>query len=78
MLDLLTVDVAPAGEGFSVVNLLLLVLVVAIGWPVYQRIRKTLSRRRHERWEREGLIEEDGFTRDNDPDLRRENEARPD
>lgn len=77
MLDLLTVDPAPAGEGFSVVNLLLLLLVVAVGWPVYQRIRTTLSKRRRERWEREGLVEEDGFTRDTDPDLRRGNETRP-
>jgi hypothetical protein len=72
VLTLLTADPAPAGEGFSVTNLLLLVLVVAVAWPAYQWLRRTLSRRRRERWEREGLVEEDGFTRDTDPDLRRD------
>ena len=72
MLTLLTDDPAPAGEGFSVTNLLLLVLVVAVAWPAYQWLRRTLSRRRRERWEREGLVEEDGFTAETDPDLRRD------
>jgi len=72
VLDLLIVDPTPAGVGFSVLNLLLLLAVVAIGWPVYQRVRKVLSTRRRERWQREGLIEEDGFTPESDPDLRRE------
>jgi hypothetical protein len=71
VLTLLTADPAPAGEGFSVTNLLLLLLVVAVAWPAYQWLRRTLSRRRRERWEREGLVEEDGFTPDTDPDLRR-------
>jgi len=78
MLALLTVDAAPAGEGFSVVNLLLLIIVVAVGWPLYQRLRAFLSKRRRERWAREGLVEEDRFNRDTDPDLRRENETKPD
>ena len=48
-----------------------------MAWPAYQWLRRTLSRRRRERWEREGLVEEDGFTRDTDPDLRRDDEIRP-
>ncbi len=75
MLTLLTADPAPAGTGFSVTNLLLVFLVLAVGWPAYQWLRRTLSRRRRERWEREGLAEEDGFTRDTDPDLRRGDEV---
>lgn len=78
MLTLLSADPAPAGQGFSVTNLLLLVLVVAVGWPAYQWLRRTLSRRRRERWERDGLVDEDGFTPDTDPDLRRDDEIRRD
>ncbi|MEP6630461.1 MAG: hypothetical protein ABJA89_08310 [Lapillicoccus sp.] len=72
---LVSADGAPAGEGFSVTNLLLVLLVLAVAWPAYQWLRRTLSRRRRERWQREGLIEEDGFTRDTDPDLRRDDET---
>jgi hypothetical protein len=76
-LPALAADPAPAGAGFSVTNLLLLLLAVAVAWPVYQWLRRTLSRRRRERWEREGLVEEDGFTPESDPDLRRDKETRP-
>jgi hypothetical protein len=72
MLDLMTAD-PPPGSGFSVVNLLILVLVVAVGWPLYQWMRRTLSKRRRERWAREGLSDE-GLTKDTDPDLRHDRE----
>lgn len=70
MFELVTADPAPAGEGFSVLNLLILVAVVAVGWPLYRALRKRLSRSRRERWARDGLLEDEGFTADNDPDLR--------
>ncbi len=70
MIDLVTADPAPAGEGFSVLNLLLLAAVLAVGWPVYQALRKRLSRRRRERWAEDGLLEDERYTADNDPDLR--------
>ena len=71
MLALVTDDLAPAGEGFSVFNLIVLVAVVLVGWPLYQAARKRLSRRRRERWARDGLLGDDGITPENDPDLRK-------
>lgn len=70
MIGLLTDDLAPAGEGFSVLNLLVILAVVAVGWPLYQALRRRLSRRRRERWARDGLLEDEGFTGETDPDLR--------
>jgi hypothetical protein len=69
---LVSADPAPGTSGFSFVNLLVLVLVVALGWPLYQLMRRTVSRRRRERWEREGLTGEAGYTEDTDPDLHRD------
>ena len=77
MTALLTADAAPAGSGFSVLNLLVLAAVVAVGWPLYQALRKRLARRRRERWARDGLLENEGFTRENDPDLRRDPDDPP-
>lgn len=72
MIELLTADAAPTGSGFSVLNLLILVALVAVAWPLYRSLRTRLSRRRHERWARDGLLDDEVFTAENDPDLRRD------
>ena len=72
VIQLVAADQTAAGGGFSLLNLLILVAVVVVGWPVYRVVRKRLTRRRHERWAREGLLENEVFTSDNDPDLRRD------
>lgn len=56
--------------GFSWVNLAILVVVAAVVWPLYQKLRRSISQGRRERWARE----EEGrlfLTEDSDPDLRR-------
>ncbi len=66
----LPVDVAAQQGGFSWVNLAILVVVAVVVWPLYKRLRSSISRRRRERWARE----EQGrtfLTEDSDPDLRR-------
>ncbi len=40
-------------EGFRWVNLLVLVLVALVAWPLYTALRSSISRRRRERWARE-------------------------
>ncbi|MCU1538878.1 MAG: hypothetical protein JWP82_3229 [Humibacillus sp.] len=44
---------APEQHGFSFTNLLILLVVAAVIYPVQKRIRETLSRQRRERWARE-------------------------
>ena len=44
---------APEQNGFSFTNLLILVIVIAVLYPVQKKIRDTLSRQRRERWARE-------------------------
>lgn len=42
-----------AAQGLQWDNLLVVVAVVVGGWPLYSRMRKSISRRRRERWARE-------------------------
>jgi len=66
----LVVDAAAQQVGFSWVNLAILVVVAAVVWPLYQKLRGSVSQGRRERWARE----EEGrlfLTEDSDPDLRR-------
>jgi len=66
----LPVDVAAQQGGFSWVNLAILVVVAVVVWPLYKRLRRSISRSRRERWARE----EKGrafLTEESDPDLRR-------
>ena len=58
--------------GFSAVNLLILVVVVAVVYPVYRWSRRRLSERRRERWAREETDLPPTYTPENDPDLRRD------
>ena len=57
-------------EGFSVNNLLILIVVLAVVWPLMRWIRRRVGVGRRERWAREndaGVR----YTEENDPDLRR-------
>lgn len=60
---------AGSGGGFSWFNLVVVVVLAAIAWPIYRRMRSSISKGRRERWAREeGWSTE--ITPDNDPDLR--------
>lgn len=69
MLLMLTADTVPQSGGFSFVNLLVLLVVAALAWPLWRRLRASVSKNRRERWAREEQLEP--FTEDTDPDLRR-------
>ena len=50
---------------FSVTNLVILIVVAAIVYPLQKKIRETVSRRRRERWaEEERLAEQEAERRD--------------
>lgn len=50
---------------FSVTNLVILIVVAAIFYPLQKKLRETVSRRRRERWaEEEGRTERDPDERD--------------
>ncbi|HEU4330544.1 MAG TPA: hypothetical protein VFR40_05460 [Lapillicoccus sp.] len=57
-------------EGFSVTNLLILIVILAVLWPLMRWLRRRASESRRERWAREEDAEQ-RFTEQNDPDLRR-------
>ncbi|MEO3936094.1 hypothetical protein V3N99_04960 [Dermatophilaceae bacterium Soc4.6] len=62
-----------ASSGFNWGGLVVLVALVAVAWPLWRRLRSSLSRQRRERWAREeGWADRTEFTPDNDPDLRRQ------
>lgn len=61
----LAADHAPPQTGFSLVNLLILVVVVAIAFPLVKYVRGSARRTRRERWARE------------DEELRRQQTQRP-
>jgi len=69
MLSMLTADTVPQPGGFSFVNLLVLLVVAGLVWPLWRRLRASVSRNRRERWAHEEQLEP--FTEDTDPDLRR-------
>ena len=56
-------------EGFSVDNLLILIVILAILWPLMRWIRRRVSDSRRARWAHEDA--EIRYTEENDPDLRR-------
>jgi hypothetical protein len=57
-------------EGFSVDNLLILIVILAILWPLMRWIRRRVSDSRRARWAHEDDAEI-RYTEENDPDLRR-------
>ena len=69
-MPLLTAADPTAGQGFSFTNLLILIVILAVLWPLMRWVRRRVSKRRRERWAQE---EDAGayFTEENDPDLRR-------
>lgn len=44
---------SPPSRGFSWINLAILVIVVAVAWPLLKRIRKRASESRRARWARD-------------------------
>lgn len=67
----MTADGGTSAAGFSWTNLLILLVVAAVAWPLWQRMRTRLSNDRKRRWaEQEG--NRPYFTPENDPDLRRD------
>ena len=57
-------------QGFSFTNLLILIVVLAILWPLMRWVRRKVSESRRQRWAREAEAEV-RYTEENDPDLRR-------
>ena len=47
----------PTRSGFSFTNLLVLIVLLAIGWPLLQRLRRSISEDRKRRWIAEGLMD---------------------
>jgi len=47
------IDAAGSAAGFQWRSLLILLVVVVVAVPLYQRLRRSLSRSRRERWARE-------------------------
>lgn len=47
-----------SGGGFPVTQLITLVIIGAVLYPVQKRLRAAARRQRHETWEREGLLEQ--------------------
>ena len=58
------------GQGFSLTNLLILIPILAVLWPLMRWLRRRASDRRQERWAQEDDTEL-RYTEENDPDLRR-------
>jgi hypothetical protein len=57
-------------QGFSITNLLILIAILAVLWPLMRWLRRRASKSRRERWAREDESEV-RYTEENDPDLRR-------
>jgi hypothetical protein len=77
VLDLLLVDPPPPGQGFSWVNLVILLVIVALLWPLLQVIRRAATRYRQRVRARDGDDHHVVFTEENDPDLRRDDNRTP-
>lgn len=43
--------------GFRVVNLLILIAVFVIAWPLFRKMRTSISENRKRRWVEEGLMD---------------------
>ena len=71
MLHRLPIADPPPAQGFSWANLLILVVVVAVLWPLLRYLRRRLSRQRRRRWAQDER-DEVRYTEENDPDLRRD------
>ena len=69
-MPLLTIADQMPWEGFSVNNLLILIVILAILWPLMRWIRRRVSDDRRARWAQEEEAEI-RYTEENDPDLRR-------
>lgn len=65
-------DAAPASTGFSWLNLLIVLAVAAIVWPLFRLLRDRISRTRRARWAQEEQDWGPTYTEENDPDLRRD------
>jgi hypothetical protein len=57
-------------QGFSSTNLLILLVILAVLWPLMRWLRRKVSENRRQRWAAED-DEEFRYTEENDPDLRR-------
>ena len=57
-------------QGFSFTNLLILLVILAVLWPLMRWLRRKISENRRQRWAGED-DEELRYTEENDPDLRR-------
>jgi hypothetical protein len=57
-------------QGFSITNLLILIPVLAVLWPLMRWLRRRASDRRREQWAQEDDAQI-RYTEENDPDLRR-------
>ena len=68
--------VEASNGGFSWLNLLVVVVLAAIAWPIYRRMRTSLSKGRRERWAREEQWSTE-ITPETDPDLRRDDPPAP-
>jgi ABC-type dipeptide/oligopeptide/nickel transport system permease subunit len=62
--------------GFSWFNLVVVLVLAAIAWPIYRRMRASISRGRRERWAREENWSAE-ITPETDPDLRRDEPPAP-
>lgn len=63
------VEAAAPSQGFSLLNLAILIVIVALLWPLFRWIRKVAAKHRARRYAGE---EDPGYTEENDPDLRRD------
>ncbi len=68
----LVVDAAAPQGGFSWVNLAIFVVVALVVWPLYKKLRASISRGRRERWAREEEQQRPYLPEESDPDLRRD------
>lgn len=47
---------ASAQSGFPVTNLLVIIGLLVVGWPLFRKVRKSASENRKRRWVQEGLM----------------------
>ena len=49
---------SPTASGFPVANLLILIALFVIVWPLFRKMRKSVSDNRRRRWVEEGLMDQ--------------------